>query len=182
MEAFRFPTHTPLEEIVLRLALAAAFGLVLGLDRELRRKPAGLRTHMLVSVSSATTTLVTLELFDALYALGHRETDPLRVIQGLAQAIGFICAGVIFVSRGDVKGVTTAANIWMCGAVGIAAGAGQYRIGAIALGFAIVILTVLRFVEKWLPGASGDPVRDGQDATPQADRPPAGDASTRRPR
>lgn len=154
MEEFRFSTYTPLGEIVLRLAMAAAFGLVLGLDRELRQKPAGLRTHMLVSVSSATTTLVTLELFEALYAFGHRETDPLRVVQGLAQAIGFICAGVIFVSRGDVKGVTTAANIWMCGALGIAAGAGQYWIGTIALGFAVVILTVLYFIERWLPGGS----------------------------
>ncbi|HEV7371560.1 MgtC/SapB family protein [Arenibaculum sp.] len=155
MEEFQFSTYTPLEEIVLRLAMAAAFGLVLGLDRELRRKPAGLRTHMLVSVSAATTTLVTLELFEALLAMGHRETDPLRVVQGLAQAIGFICAGVIFVTRGDVKGVTTAANIWMCGAIGIAAGAGQYWIGIVALAFAVLILTVLYFVERWLPGSDG---------------------------
>jgi putative Mg2+ transporter-C (MgtC) family protein len=155
VEEFQFSTYTPLEEIVLRLAMAAAFGLVLGLDRELRRKPAGLRTHMLVSVSAATTTLVTLELFEALLAMGHRETDPLRVVQGLAQAIGFICAGVIFVTRGDVKGVTTAANIWMCGAIGIAAGAGQYWIGIVALAFAVLILTVLYFVERWLPGSDG---------------------------
>lgn len=155
MEEFQFSTYTPLEEIVLRLAMAAAFGLVLGLDRELRGKPAGLRTHMLVSVSAATTTLVTLELFEALVAMGHRETDPLRVVQGLAQAIGFICAGVIFVTRGDVKGVTTAANIWMCGAIGIAAGAGQYWIGIVALAFAVLILTVLYFVERWLPGSDG---------------------------
>ncbi|HSK38790.1 MAG TPA: MgtC/SapB family protein [Arenibaculum sp.] len=156
MEELSFTTHTPLTELFLRLGLAAVFGMVLGLDRELRGKPAGLRTHMLVAVSSATTTMVALELFEALRALGHEEVDPLRVIQGLAQAIGFICAGVIFVARGDVKGVTTAANIWMCGAIGIAAGAGQYMIATVAFGFSVVILTVLHAVKRWLPAERHD--------------------------
>lgn len=152
MEEFGLTMHTPVGTVALRLLVACAFGLVLGLDRELRGKPAGMRTHMLVSLSAATTTIVTLEMFEAMRAAGHNEADPLRVIQGLAQAIGFICAGVIFVSRGDVKGVTTAANVWMCGAVGIAAGAGQYWVGGIALGFAAVILTLLHLVERRLPG------------------------------
>lgn len=156
MEELSFTTHTPVAELLLRLGLAAIFGMVLGLDRELRGKPAGIRTHMLVAVSSATTTMVALELFEALRDLGHQEVDPLRVIQGLAQAIGFICAGVIFMTRGDVKGVTTAANIWMCGAIGIAAGAGQYTIASVAFGFAIVILTLLHAVKRWLPAERHD--------------------------
>jgi putative Mg2+ transporter-C (MgtC) family protein len=156
MEEFGLSMDTPIGEVALRLAVACAFGLVLGLDRELRGKAAGMRTHMLVSLSCATTTVVMLEMFDAMRAIGHSDSDPLRVVQGLAQAIGFICAGVIFVSRGSVKGVTTAANIWMCGTVGIAAGAGQYWVGGIALGFAVVILTLLHFVERRLPGPRDD--------------------------
>src|SRR3954468_8423475 len=88
-------TATSLEAITLRLALATLFGMVLGIDREVRGKSAGLRTHMLVALSSAATTLVTLEIFEALKATGHTDMDPLRIVQGLAQAIGFICAGVI---------------------------------------------------------------------------------------
>lgn len=156
MEEFGLTMGTTVEEIALRLGIASLFGLVLGLDRELRGKAAGMRTHMLVSLSSATTTIVMLEMFHALRVLGHTDSDPLRVVQGLAQAIGFICAGVIFVARGNVKGVTTAANIWMCGAVGIAAGAGQYWVGGIALAYAVVILTLLHFVERRLPGPSDD--------------------------
>jgi hypothetical protein len=100
-----FHTVTPIREMAIRLALACLFGMVLGLDREFRGKSAGLRTHMLVALSSAATTLVTLEIFETLKAAGHTDMDPLRIVQGLAQAIGFICAGVIIQSRGDVHGL-----------------------------------------------------------------------------
>jgi len=148
-------TATSLEAITLRLGLAALFGMVLGIDREVRGKSAGLRTHMLVALSSAATTLVTLEIFEALKATGHDNIDPLRVVQGLAQAIGFICAGVIIQSRGGVHGLTTAVNIWLCSAIGVAAGAGLYRLAFLATLFAVVILTGLHFVEKWLFGGHG---------------------------
>ena len=148
-------TSTSIEAITLRLGLAALFGMVLGIDREVRHKSAGLRTHMLVALSSAATTLVTLEIFEALKMAGHDNVDPLRVVQGLAQAIGFICAGVIIQARGDVHGLTTAVNIWLCSAIGVAAGAGLYVLAALATGFAVAILTGLHFVEKWVFGGHG---------------------------
>lgn len=142
-------TTISLQEIVIRLGLAVAFGMVLGLDRELRNKPAGLRTHMLVALGAAATTLVTFELFFNLLRLGEGErADPIRVIEGVISAIGFLGAGAIIQSRGNVHGMTTAANIWLVGAIGIACGGGYYTVAAITFVFTVVILTVLRLVER----------------------------------
>jgi putative Mg2+ transporter-C (MgtC) family protein len=141
-------------EMILRLGTATFLGLLLGVDRELRSMPAGIRTHALVSVSAAAITVSALMLYAAVRASGGEEADPLRVIQGLAQAIGFIAAGVIFVSRGDVHNLTTAANVWLAAAVGIAAGAGQYDLALISTVFGVVIVTVVRLFERLIPGSS----------------------------
>ena len=140
-----------LEEMLLRLVVAAGVGLLLGLDRELKGISAGLRTHALVSLSSAAITYSALELHVQLSADGSSSTDPLRVIQGLAQAIGFIAAGLIFVARGGVHNVTSAANLWLATAVGIASGAGQYVLVAITTSIGLVLLVVVRAAERWLP-------------------------------
>jgi putative Mg2+ transporter-C (MgtC) family protein len=140
-----------LGEMLLRLGVAALVGLLLGLDRELKGISAGLRTHALVSLSSAAITYSALELHVVLSADGSSSTDPLRVIQGLAQAIGFIAAGLIFVAKGGVHNVTSAANLWLATAVGIASGAGQYRLVAATTAIGLIVLIVLRAVERWLP-------------------------------
>ncbi|WP_249696067.1 MgtC/SapB family protein [Stappia sp. WLB 29] len=140
-------------DIVLRLSLAVAGGLVLGLDRELRGISAGIRTHGIVSLSSAAITVSALLLYDAMrFDAGPQSMDPLRVIQGLAQAIGFIAAGTIFFSRGDVHNLTSAANLWLAAALGIAAGAGQFVLFFTALVLGAVLLTGVRVLERFLPG------------------------------
>jgi putative Mg2+ transporter-C (MgtC) family protein len=146
-------------DIVLRLMLALACGFVLGLDRQMRGISAGLRTHMLVALSSAMTVVIAIELFSELSAGGFKGADPLRAIQGLAQAIGFLCAGVIFVSRGNVYGVTTAASLWMTSTIGMAAGAGLYRVAGEGLVLALVVVTVVWFAEKVLPSAVNERLR-----------------------
>src|SRR5688572_26863595 len=90
------------ETLILRLGGATIVGIVLGLDRELRGHDAGLRTHALVALSSAMITVSSLLLYEAMRGEDMR-ADPLRVVQGIAQAIGFIAAGLIFVQRGDVR-------------------------------------------------------------------------------
>lgn len=140
-------------DIALRLGLATLVGLILGIDRELRGISAGIRTHALVAMSSAVITISALILFHELNGLSNASPDPLRVIQGLAQAIGFVAAGAIFVSKGDVHNLTSAANIWLAAALGIAAGAGQFSLVGIAAGFGLLILTVVRLVERLLPGS-----------------------------
>jgi putative Mg2+ transporter-C (MgtC) family protein len=140
-------------EILIRLLVSAGAGILLGIDRELRGISAGIRTHAVVSLSSAVITVSALLLYDELRASGAQDIDPLRVVQGLAQAIGFIAAGAIFVSKGDVHNLTSAANIWLAAAAGIAAGAGQYALLVMALVLGIVIITGVRVVERLIPGS-----------------------------
>ena len=142
-------------EVLLRLGLAAFLGLLLGLDRELRGHDAGIRTHALVSLSSAMIMVSSLMLAVQMGAHGDRP-DPLRAVQGLSQAIGFIAAGMIFVRRGNVVNMTTAANIWIAAAIGIACGCGQYRIVTIGAALAMLLLVAVRAVERWLPQEKHD--------------------------
>jgi putative Mg2+ transporter-C (MgtC) family protein len=138
-------------ELLLRLGLASFLGLALGFDRELRGHDAGIRTHALVALSSAMIMISSLIVYQQLRTENFAP-DPLRSIQGLSQAIGFIAAGLIFVRRGAVVNMTTAANIWIAAAVGMACGLGHYRVVAVGFGFALVLLTAVRAIERFLPG------------------------------
>jgi len=136
--------------IALRLGLATLAGMILGFEREWRGHDAGLRTHALVALSAATITVSALLISETLHARGAN-SDPLRVIQGLAQAIGFIAGGLIFVRGGDVRNMTTAASLWMAAAAGIVAGAGQFRLVAVSAAIGLLILTVASLFERWMP-------------------------------
>lgn len=140
-----------MEELALRLGLAALIGLILGLDREMRGINAGIRTHALVALSSAMIMMSSLLLYAELKSAGGNAPDPLRAVQGLAQSIGFIAAGMIFVRGGAVRNMTTAANIWIAAAVGIACGCGQYALVLIGTGLALVLLVALRALERFFP-------------------------------
>jgi putative Mg2+ transporter-C (MgtC) family protein len=142
-------------ELTLRLGLAALIGLGLGLDRELRGHEAGARTHALVALSSAMIMASSLMLFDQL-STDEFAPDPLRAVQGLSQAIGFIAAGMIFVRGATVRNMTTAANIWLAAAIGIACGAGQYRLVVVGAALGLVVLTLVKLLERWLPSERKD--------------------------
>nr|WP_233431823.1 MgtC/SapB family protein [Sphingobium indicum] len=146
---------------LVRLVLATLLGLALGFERERNGHDAGLRTHGLVSLSSAMLTLSALELVEA-----HPDGDPIRVVQGLAQAIGFIAGGLIFVRGGDVRNMTTAASLWMAAAVGITAGAGQYVLVLVGSLIALMLLSLLLLVEKRIARRSRKTDRLEGDAMP----------------
>ncbi|MFN3387324.1 MAG: MgtC/SapB family protein [Allosphingosinicella sp.] len=137
-------------DLALRLGLASFIGLLLGLDREIHGHDAGIRTHALVALSSAMIMVSSLMLFDQLDR-SDGAPDPLRAVQGLSQAIGFIAAGLIFVRGGSVRNMTTAANIWIAAAIGIACGAGQYLLVLVGAGLAMILLTLLKLFERILP-------------------------------
>lgn len=137
-----------------RLALAAAFGLVLGLGRELRKRPAGIGPHMLVALGSALTMLVALEIQAAAAAGGGPPPDPTRVIHALAISVGILCSGAVVVSKGTVHGLATAAALWTTSAVGAAVGAGLYPIALAGLLFAVLILSVPWPATRHPPGGS----------------------------
>lgn len=143
-----------IEDMIFRLGLASVAGILLGLDREFRGIAAGIRTHALVALSSAMNTLSAMLLYEKLSINGGSNVDPLRVVQGLAQAVGFIAAGSIFFSKGNVHNLTSAANIWLAAAAGIASGAGQTMLLIIGVGFGAIIVTVVRLLERLIPGSS----------------------------
>jgi putative Mg2+ transporter-C (MgtC) family protein len=150
--------HDPLAlftwtELMLRLGAASLIGALLGLDRELQGHEAGIRTHALVALSSAVIMASSLMLTAQLRGEGY-SPDPLRAVQGLSQAIGFIAAGVIFVRGANVVNMTTAANIWVAAAIGIACGAGQYRLVIVTAGLGFLLLTALKVIQIWLPAPS----------------------------
>jgi len=136
-------------EAVIRLLAATGIGGAIGLNRELTRKPAGLRTHALVSLGSALLTVSALQLSGAGGSLDPNATS--RVIQGLIAGIGFLGGGVILHTDGrNVLGLTTAATIWVAAALGVSCGLGQWRIGAIAVVISLLVLVVGRGIESLL--------------------------------
>jgi putative Mg2+ transporter-C (MgtC) family protein len=141
------------EGALLRLAIAAALGGLIGLERELDEKAAGLRTHMLVAVGSALFTLVSAYGFHEFLGNGRVVSfDPSRIAAQIVTGIGFLGAGVIFRQGFTVRGLTTAASLWLVAAVGLAAGAGYWQGAVIATGVAFVSLRPLeRLKERLLP-------------------------------
>ena len=130
-------------DLIVRLSTATAIGGLIGIDREARGKPAGLRTHALVSLGAALVTVVTIRLTDP----GVGDPNAIsRAIQGIVAGVGFLGAGAILKTNGTemevVRGLTTAATIWLVASLGIACGAGQWHAAVIAVCFALVILIV----------------------------------------
>lgn len=126
-------------QVFLRLAAAVGAGALIGLDRELRRKPAGLRTLALVALGSAVFILETVG------ATGGAATDGTsRVIQGVVTGVGFLGAGSILrgTSEDSVRGLTTAASIWLAAATGIACGLAQWALVAGACTLGLLVLTI----------------------------------------
>jgi putative Mg2+ transporter-C (MgtC) family protein len=128
--------------VVFRLLAAALLGAVVGYERERTGKSAGLRTHMLVSLSSAIFVLAPLEA-------GMSTGDLSRVIQGVAAGIGFIGAGAILKLADErvIEGLTTAAGIWLTAALGLAAGMGRFGLAALSALMAWLILALVARVE-----------------------------------
>jgi putative Mg2+ transporter-C (MgtC) family protein len=135
---------------MLRLLLAAALGAAIGFERELRRKPAGLRTNILIALGSALFTTMSIELA----RLGG---SPDRVAAQIVTGIGFLGAGAIMRSGESVHGMTTAATIWVNAAVGVAAGSGAYATASVATGITLVVLAALGPLEEYFEQRSSSP-------------------------
>src|ERR671926_195892 len=139
--------------IVARLTAALVVGGIIGLERSYHGRPAGFRTHSLVCVASALLMLVTVYQSDWMTAtpLEAIRTDPTRMAQGIMTGIGFLGAGVIFKEGLTVRGLTTAASIWMTAAIGILVGVGFYLPAVIGTVATLIVLGVFRAVEARFP-------------------------------
>ena len=145
--------------LIARLVLAAALGGAIGLNRELRSKPAGLRTHALVALGSALSAIVALMMTPAAF---DEYNAASRVVQGIVAGVGFIGGGVILrrVDDNSVEGLSTAASIWVVSAIGVAAGFGLWRSAVTSVVLALAILSLGRPLDRALrpfkAGQSGD--------------------------
>lgn len=145
-----------------RLGLALLLGGIIGLDREATNRPAGLRTHMLIALASATFAIVAMEL-TSLPAAPSTElrADPLRLIEAVTSGVAFLAAGSIVINGGSVRGVTTGASMWLCGAIGLCCGVGDIKLALLVTFLAMVVLVLLRLVlpeppERQDPDGKGD--------------------------
>ncbi|WP_203299843.1 MgtC/SapB family protein [Marinobacter sediminum] len=144
-----FESEIPFMEMAIRLLAAAGLALLLGLERELRGKPAGLRSHMLVSLGAAAFIIMGMHILLAT-AEGDPSAriDPTRIVEGIIGGIGFLGAGCIIQSRGNVQGITTGASIWISGAIGVACGIGTLALAGMVTLLALIIVTVLGRFER----------------------------------
>ena len=133
----------PLREFILRLALATLLGAAIGIERDVHRRPAGVRTSAFVCLGSALFTMLSFEL-----AHRYGDSSSTRIASNLVQGIGFLGAGAILREAGGVVGLTTAATIFVEAAIGMAAGGGLYKVAWYATGLVLFALVILGLATK----------------------------------
>lgn len=134
-------------EIFERIVVSLAAGVIIGVEREWSDKPAGIRTYALVCEGSALFMIVSLLLGEQVVGTG-REYDPSRIASTVVQGVGFLAGGVIFTRGARIKGLTTAAAVWVTAALGLLIGAGFYFVAMLGVGAAIFMLVPMHWVER----------------------------------
>jgi putative Mg2+ transporter-C (MgtC) family protein len=145
-------THTPQHILGIRLFLAALFGALIGFEREGNNGSAGLRTHILISVAACLFTTLAFEIYEMALAGGSSNADPIRAVEATTAGIAFLGAGAIFQSRGNVRGLTTGAGMWLAGAVGVSTALGYYVVALGVAVFAVIVLAALKYVAHKMIG------------------------------
>lgn len=138
-------------EVVMRLFAAGGFAFIIGLEREIKQKSFGLRTHMLLSIGTAAFALLVMELtMDLNRTSGAINIDPARVIEGIIAAISVLGAGSIIRADDEIKGATTGGGIWVLGCIGLACGLGLYLHAALITALILLIVVALHPLDRWL--------------------------------
>lgn len=137
-------------EIIIRLVLSLILSGLIGLERQMHRRTAGLRTHILVSLGSCLIMLTSLYIF-AIYK-NEVPLDPARIAAGVITGIGFLGAGTIIREREGVKGLTTAASLWVVAGIGLATGCGFYKAALFTTILALITLFFLKYIERIIFG------------------------------
>ncbi|MGR3500461.1 MAG: MgtC/SapB family protein [Limimaricola soesokkakensis] len=135
----------------MRLMAAIILSGIIGIEREWRGKPAGLRTHILVGLAAALFVMLGQEVTQLDFGgTDDKRIDPLRLIEAVTSGVAFLAAGIIFTAKGEVRNITTGASLWLAGAVGLGCGAGQIPLAAMASVMVVIVLMLLREVERLL--------------------------------
>ncbi|PIR71684.1 MAG: hypothetical protein COU43_01200 [Candidatus Nealsonbacteria bacterium CG10_big_fil_rev_8_21_14_0_10_37_25] len=135
-------------QIISQLILATVLGALIGLEREIKRKEAGLQTYSLVALGTCLFTIISFELFNSFFGKTGISFDPSRIIMAIAIGIGFIGAGVIFRQSSGVIGLTTAAGLWATAAIGIAVGVKLYFLAIFTTFLSLFILAGFGLLEE----------------------------------
>ncbi|MBL0371131.1 MgtC/SapB family protein [Rhizobium sp. KVB221] len=143
-----FPSsQTPYPVIVARFIGAILFGALIGFEREAKNRPAGLKTHIMVTLAAAVFAVISIE---SVHLAGLSDSqvkiDPLRVVEAVTAGVAFLAAGTIVLSRGEVHGLTTGASLWLSGAVGLATGFGLWPIALFAVVGGFLVLLIVGFL------------------------------------
>jgi putative Mg2+ transporter-C (MgtC) family protein len=152
MKTGELPLDSDFLEMAIRIIAALAAGAVIGYERSYRGRPAGFRTHALVCMASSMLMLITVYEHHWVHAVGESvQLDPTRMAQGIMTGIGFLGAGVIMQEGFSVRGLTTAASIWITAAIGILAGIGFYFPMALSVVLTLGVLSAFRWIESRMP-------------------------------
>ncbi len=143
------PLHLNWVDVCLRLLCAMLVGMIIGIEREYTHRPAGMRTHILVSLG-ACAVMITGQLIFAQYREYGSNADPARLAAQVIAGVGFLGAGTIMREGVNVKGLTTAASVWCVACLGIAAGGGYYAVALIGMVFVFITLTVFELLQSLL--------------------------------
>ncbi len=154
------------QDIVIRLILSMAAGMVIGTERERNNRPAGIKTHILVCMGATLVSLMQVHMsFDALKLAGVSpelaavvKSDSGRLGAQVISGIGFLGAGTIIRNRGNVLGLTTAATLWMVACVGLAIGMGYYTMSVVAVALVLMMLTSLKLIQRFVRSRVGEKV------------------------
>ncbi len=136
--------------VMMRLILAVLLSGLIGFERQIHHKTAGLRTHILVCLGSCLIMLTSLYLFD-IYK-NQAPLDPARIAAGVVTGIGFLGAGAIITHSSGIKGLTTAASLWVVAGIGLAVGCGFYSASVITTLLSLGVLLFLRYIEAAMLG------------------------------
>jgi putative Mg2+ transporter-C (MgtC) family protein len=156
-----------LSDIVLRLGVATLFGMAVGIERERRERAAGVRTMALVGLGSALFTLISAYAYSDLIEARHLSLDPTRIMAQIVSGIGFLGAGVIWLRKDVVRGLTTAAALWVVAAVGMASGSGLWAPAIVTVVTLLVVLVIVRPIERYIfPPRTAQVLRVWMDLAP----------------
>jgi putative Mg2+ transporter-C (MgtC) family protein len=151
LQDFTNPSVLPPAVAAVRLIGAALLAALIGFERELKARPAGLRTHMLVSLAAAMFAVLSTEVVDSpAFSDEQVRADPLRAIEAVTAGVAFLAAGFIIFARGQVRGVTTGAGIWLAAAIGLSVGFGYWFVAVAGTIIGAIIIAALLAVEKKL--------------------------------
>lgn len=147
-EEFSNTSPVRIEILLLRILGALILCGIIGLEREIRKNTAGIRTNMLIGLAATVFTLVTLQIMETLGDdVDTTQIDPVRLVEAVTSGIAFLAAGVIVYTKGSVRGLTTGASMWLSAAIGLCVGLGMWIVAIAATVTGIIVLWLLRETE-----------------------------------